>query len=725
MIFSPMEAALRSLLVAMAVWAGLRVFRVSNVVAQKAAWGLVLASAVLMPVLLPYAARLSVLPSRAALVLPPDPETLLGKIREQMRPAPVPVPLSQSPRQSLVPSTPQPVVSNLPEPETDDAEDSAAPSVSTPSIAARIEAGSAAAPQPSTLSKLGMLPWKRFAFRLYAAVVAFIIFRLLFGLLKAFRIWRAARPVSLTDTYAAGLRLRSSAAVSSPVTIGSSVVLPLDFESWDSEKLRIVLAHERSHIRQGDFYLQLLAGLYAALFWFSPLGWWLKCKLSDLAEAISDHAGLQQAASRSSYAQVLLEFAAAPRPILIGVAMARSGSISRRIERLLNDRSFHQAFAGNRRRALIATLLVPAALLAATSMIRVQAASQAPGNVPSQALDQVQPPSQPVAPAKPEAPISGISTPEQPSDATAPSSAQAPSSGKEPQSVAPQVAPPAPPTQAGPHAPSTPVSPVVVTPEIAPRVVVVPPMPRIEVHVPHIDSARIRAQVEAATAAARNGYRYSFDYSQNGDSYGVVRGNGEHVRFSGNMHTADIDKIRKQAHGDFLWFNRDGKSYFIDDPATLKQVEEMYKPMEDLGKQQEELGRQQRELGEQQRELAHQQREVAVPTPDMNEEIAKVEEALAKLKANQGKSMTQQQFGEIQRKLGELQRELGRAQGQMGAKQGEFGAKMGALGAEQGKLGAQQGRLGAEQGRLAQQADQKVKSIIDESLKNGKAHPVD
>jgi hypothetical protein len=39
-------------------------------------------------------------------------------------------------------------------------------------------------------------------------------------------------------------------------------------------------------------------------------------------------------------------------------------------------------------------------------------------------------------------------------------------------------------------------------------------------------------------------------------------------------------------------------------------------------------------------------------------------------------------------------------------------------------LGAQQGRLGAEQGRLARDADVKIKSIIDESLKDGKAKPL-
>ncbi len=158
------------------------------------------------------------------------------------------------------------------------------------------------------------------------------------------------------------------------MTIGSAILLPADYDTWDKEKIRIVLAHEHSHVRQGDFYLQLLASLYTALVWFSPLGWWLKKELADLAEAISDRAGIEQARSRSSYAQILLEFAAAPRPTALGVAMARSSSLARRIERLLNDHTFRQSFAGGRR-ALFAVVLVPVTLFAATAMVRVQAAT--------------------------------------------------------------------------------------------------------------------------------------------------------------------------------------------------------------------------------------------------------------------------------------------------------------------------------------------------------------
>ena len=63
MISALVEAAVRSVLLALAVGAGLRTFRVRNVVAQKAAWGLVLAAAFLMPVLSRVAGKWPVLSS--------------------------------------------------------------------------------------------------------------------------------------------------------------------------------------------------------------------------------------------------------------------------------------------------------------------------------------------------------------------------------------------------------------------------------------------------------------------------------------------------------------------------------------------------------------------------------------------------------------------------------------------------------------------------------------
>ncbi len=693
MIFTLIEAALRSLLVAAVVWAGVRALRVSNVLVQKTAWGLVLLSALAMPV----AMRWQALPPAISVVLPaklwrqalakPEAAAPVTTAIERLPPA---LPQSDSIATESVSRAPEgssikplrfsgPAISNVSEP------------VSSSASQARRSAGGKESaprwslPQPGTLAVL-----------LYFAVCAGLLFRLLIGVGAAIRLWLKANRVeidSLPQRYrgqAQTLRVRSSPAISSPVTIGSGVLLPACFRAWDAEKLRIVLAHERSHVRQGDFYLQMLAELYAAVFWFSPLGWWLKRKLGDLSETISDRAGLGAAASGPTYAQILLEFAATPRLTMRGVAMARPSNLSRRIERLLNESTFRQAFAGGGRRALLAVLLVPAALFAASALIRVEAASQsAPAVVPQPAQE---PLPEPVAPAPPDSAIDAPLPPEPSADLPAPLPASQPSPA-----VLPGFAPPAPPP---------------------------PPAHFVFSHGHDMTMASNGREGHGHG----NGFSYNYSYSDNGDSYALIGGSGEHNMFSGHWHEghADaIEKARKMAHGDFLWFMHGGKSYLVDDPAIVSQIHAMYKPMEELGKKQEELGKQQEALGKQQEELGHKMESATMPTPDMSKEIAELQAQMEKLKAMKGKTMTTDEWAEMESKLGNLQGKLGAMQGEIGAKQGAFGGEMGKLGAMQGKLGAQQGKLGAEQGRLAQEADRQVKSIIDQSLSNGKARPVE
>jgi len=387
------EAALRSLLVGLAVAVGLRIFRVRNVLAQKAAWGLVLVSAFSMPLLLPITAQWRLVPAGLNVNLPPHPETLLEELQARL------IAKGGSPKKaaSLTAQVPQgdsPKVEEATAPGAAAGQAGAAGAVKTPSPAprahraARAERGatfsldSSSSPSPVRTAASGepiriaqspatarhLIPSPIILIlTLYCGITALFLIRLVLGLFTTVRLWRTATPVP------AHTRVRASNKVASPITIGSAILLPADYETWDTEKLRIVLAHEGSHIRQGDFYLQLLASFYSAVVWFSPLGWWLKHELAELAEAISDFAGIEEAASNASYAQILLEFAAVPRRTSIGVAMARPGSLSRRIERLLNDHSFRQCFAGGPR-ALVAVALVPLAVLAATALVRVQAA---------------------------------------------------------------------------------------------------------------------------------------------------------------------------------------------------------------------------------------------------------------------------------------------------------------------------------------------------------------
>ena len=141
-----------------------------------------------------------------------------------------------------------------------------------------------------------------------------------------------------------GLPLRSSAPSLSPVTIGSAVVLPADYATgtprscascWPtsapiSARATSICNCSPGSTRRCSGSARWAGGSNAnSPIWPRP---------SATAPPLSE------AASRSGYAQILLEFAAAPRPTLIGVAMARSGRLSQRIERLLNDNSFPPGF---------------------------------------------------------------------------------------------------------------------------------------------------------------------------------------------------------------------------------------------------------------------------------------------------------------------------------------------------------------------------------------------
>ena len=141
----------------------------------------------------------------------------------------------------------------------------------------------------------------RIAWLVYLGVAGAWLIRLFYGLASALLLWYDAEPVPAALSRALLPDFLCARVAPSPLRSPSAPALscPPTTPIGMREKLRIVLAHERSHIRQGDFYLQLLAAFYAAVVWFSPLGWWLKRKLSDLAETISDRAGLEQAASRS------------------------------------------------------------------------------------------------------------------------------------------------------------------------------------------------------------------------------------------------------------------------------------------------------------------------------------------------------------------------------------------------------------------------------------------
>jgi hypothetical protein len=151
------------------------------------------------------------------------------------------------------------------------------------------------------------------------------LLRRITGLLLTLRLYRRAIPVAAD--WARGRPVRASATLTSPASLGGTILLPADYRAWSAIKREAVLAHEEAHIARGDFFVQLAASLHCTVFWFSPFAWWLQSKLADIAETASDAAAVRRLNDRVTYAEILLEVArrARPSPLMVGMAKGQAG----------------------------------------------------------------------------------------------------------------------------------------------------------------------------------------------------------------------------------------------------------------------------------------------------------------------------------------------------------------------------------------------------------------
>jgi len=178
------------------------------------------------------------------------------------------------------------------------------------------------------------LRWEVLLVALWAVVAAAMLSRLLVALRLSNRLLRAIQPIQSG--------LAESPAVNVPVTLGfvrPVILLPSGWSDWESWKLQAVLAHEQAHAERRDPLCHAASSVYRALSWFHPLAWWLHRHLAELAEAASDDAALRVTPDRLLYAETLISFFEENqrRPRWEGVAMARSGKATIRIERILDS----------------------------------------------------------------------------------------------------------------------------------------------------------------------------------------------------------------------------------------------------------------------------------------------------------------------------------------------------------------------------------------------------
>lgn len=118
------------------------------------------------------------------------------------------------------------------------------------------------------------------------------------------------------------------------------VLLPRDAESWPDDRIRMVLAHELSHIQRHDWVVQVLADAARAIYWFNPIFWLASSRLRRESEHACDDAVVRLGAAGTRYAEELLAMTRALRsdqrfqgPIL---AMAQPSHLEQRLVALLN-----------------------------------------------------------------------------------------------------------------------------------------------------------------------------------------------------------------------------------------------------------------------------------------------------------------------------------------------------------------------------------------------------
>ncbi len=571
-------------------------------------------------------------------------------------------------------------------------------------------------------------------FAIYAAIALALFVRVALGVHLSSRLVRIAKPIDEPQAFeplvhaseAGGLRaipwLAESDAVNVPVVIGvrkPTILLAAGWRDWDSDELAAVLAHEVSHVARRDALAQGLALVHRAIFWFSPLAWWLERHLADLTEQASDEAALAGGMDRARYAEALLGFfaeldAGEKRVWWQGVSMAKIGQAEKRVDRIL---AWSGAMSNRSKKSLaIAFLVVGVPLVALAAAVRLSA------------YDMQEPP----APAAPPPPAAA---PPQNSDASpatvAPSAA--PQSNAEPEDHTLAV-PPTPPMAS-------------IYLEVPAINLDVPPvrvdMPSLQLDVPavhvqapqiHIETHMLPSQVgeqePPMTFSSSGDWNYFGGwpggywvgrYADWGPRFAIVTHDSDELTMSGDRNDAEhARELKKKIPGDFVWFERDQKSYIISDLDTVRRAKQLWQPEEDLEKQQKDLGKQMQDLSKQAEDSRQKMEEMKIKLPDMTAEMQKLEESMKQLSANGG---TMNEIGELQRQIGELQREIGQAESSAGHQAGEWGREQSEWGHKMGEVGRQMGEIGRKQAEASRDAARQMRDLLDDAVAKGLAKP--
>jgi hypothetical protein len=210
----------------------------------------------------------------------------------------------------------------------------------------------------------------------------------------------------------------------------------------------------------------------------------------------------------------------------------------------------------------------------------------------------------------------------------------------------------------------------------------------------------------------------------------VLIASPHHTTMSGS--TEDLKAAHALAGGGkqpLLYVRRDGQAYIIRDAATLKAVEESFATQRALGEKQSELGHKQSELGHEQSKLGHKQSELGQKQANIGRKMAEVARKRSNLALERHRlERTNAPVSpEFERREQELERELEPLEQQMeelGRQMEVFTQPMEELGRRMEELGKPMEELGRQMELANQEAEKRVRTLLDDAIRKGVAEPV-
>ncbi|HEY2797538.1 MAG TPA: hypothetical protein VGK26_06580 [Thermoanaerobaculia bacterium] len=199
------------------------------------------------------------------------------------------------------------------------------------------------------------------------------------------------------------------------------------------------------------------------------------------------------------------------------------------------------------------------------------------------------------------------------------------------------------------------------------------------------------------------------------DAYVLVLGKN---MYSTNLNFDSFDRMRDRHSGDFLWFRRNGAGYLVEDPATLREAQELFAPLRALEPEQKDLSRRQEELSEKEEALDRQQ-------DALDSEIDRLTEETGESRGDWDDEFSVSEEAETAPPTDEEQAEIDREVENLRNRKDALRPRQDEVEAKSRELDAEERALDAREDRLERAAETRLWKLLDDAVRSGAAKPAE